>query len=138
MTKLRTSKPTRKHAQKGQTMIKVKMSYAEMSLLRDLVKAKQLDIWRDLFLGEFEGTPAEEIDIAFDELMNPIYEIPLTDRACCAKLLDRFCKVEEIIYSDLTHMHCLKHALGTMPILKEPKRRGRSTPFNVGLKETEK
>lgn len=82
-------------------MIILKMSYAEMSLLRDLVKAKQLDIWHGLFSDEFKDRTLDEINIAFEEFMNPIYDIPLTDRACCAKLLDRFRKIEEEIKTNL-------------------------------------
>lgn len=76
----------------------IEMSYAEMSFLSELVKAKQLAIWRELFLPEFEDSTSKDIDTAFEQLMSPVYEFPLTDRACCAKLLDKFAKAEEIVH----------------------------------------
>jgi hypothetical protein len=80
----------------------IRISYAEMSFLRELVKNKQLEIWRELFLPEFEGLPSNEIDKAFNKLMNPIYDIPLTNRACCAKLLKIFETEEKKIKKALT------------------------------------
>lgn len=82
------------------------MSYAEFSLLRDLVRAKQMDIWKREWAPRLKkGITGEEIEKIFEETMNDkaLYEAhkkwgvaaPLTDRGCCSMLLYRFDEAEK-------------------------------------------
>lgn len=76
------------------------MSYAEFSLLRQLVKAKQMELWKTRWLPGLKGkesmTPAQ-IKEAFDEKMNrevPDWDVICTDEDCCSMLLRRFNDME--------------------------------------------
>lgn len=81
------------------------ISYAEFSLLRKLVKAEQMDIWRREWAPRLKkGVTVEEAEKSFQEIMNDkatyeAYEkwgvpVPPTDRGCCSILLRR-CEEEE-------------------------------------------
>lgn len=71
--------------------MKLDISYAEFSLLRDLVSAKQMDIWREKFLPRLKH--GANTANAFKMMMSK--KTTLTDRGCCALLLHRFQKAEE-------------------------------------------
>lgn len=80
-------------------------SYAEFSLLRELVRAKQMDIWKREWAPRLKkGVTVEEAEKSFQETMNDkaTYEahkkwgiaVPPTDRGCCSILLYRFDEAE--------------------------------------------
>jgi len=88
------------------------ISYAEFSLLRELVRAKQMDIWQREWAPRLKkGTTIEEAEKSFQETMNDkaLYEAhkkwgvaaPLTDRGCCSMLLYRFDEEEKKIRKTL-------------------------------------
>lgn len=73
------------------------ISYAEFSFLRDLVKEKQMKIWREEFLPRLKHTV--DMPRAFKMLMGrkTIY----TNRGCCALLLHKFDEAERQIHKAL-------------------------------------
>lgn len=81
----------------------IEMSYAEMSLLRELVKAKQLKIWRTVWLPRLrdKNKSAEELNTLFNEIMNKEENWTLTDTSCCQKLLSRFREAEQKVQKAL-------------------------------------
>lgn len=83
----------------------LELSYAEMSFLRELVGAKQQEIWQKRYLPALkkaEDKTIEEIMVLFNDTMGKIEDIPLTDQACCAKLLHKFIKLEQEIKAALS------------------------------------
>ena len=78
----------------------LELSYAEMSLLRELVKKKQLNIWQERYAPRLRGgLSIEEIAKTKDEIMNvPLEELkecgPINDITCCALLIDKFEQLE--------------------------------------------
>lgn len=81
------------------------ITYAEFSLLRELVRAKQMDIWQREWAPHFKELTVEEIEKNFQKIMggeamheacqNVEVAIPATDRDCCAILLRRIDKAEK-------------------------------------------
>ena len=70
------------------------MSYAEFSLLRELVKKEQMRIWNKEWLPRLK----KRADAAktFERIMGE--KMVVTDRGCCAMLLDRFEKAEKEVH----------------------------------------
>lgn len=87
------------------------ITYAEFSLLRDLVRAKRLDIWKREWAPHFEELTVEEIEKNFQKIMggdamheacyNAEVACPATDRDCCAMLLYRIDEAERKIQETL-------------------------------------
>lgn len=82
--------------------MKILMSYAEMSFLRELVQKAQLDIWKKRWLPGLEkkDLPATEIEDAFNRIMNremKNWEPISSDEDCCSVLLKRFQEAESSI-----------------------------------------
>lgn len=80
--------------------MKLSMSYAEFSLLRELVKKKQIELWEEHWLPALRGrttmTPTE-IRAAFDRKMNResvVFDTISSDEDCCSMLLRRFQEME--------------------------------------------
>lgn len=83
------------------------ITYAEFSLLRELVRAKQMDIWKKEWAPYFTDRSVEEMEKLFQRIMggdamheacyNEEVAIPATDRDCCAMLLRRIDKEEKKI-----------------------------------------
>jgi len=83
--------------------MKLDMSYADFSLLRELVKAKQMSIWKKEWASRLDK------DISLDKISEIFHQVMetdvgpceedfqnlLTDRGCCAMLLHRFEKMEK-------------------------------------------
>ena len=90
-------------------MIELSITYAELSFLRDLVKAKQFEIWQNRFAKRLRKQfDAKDV---FRETMNynvksdgPLLfdNVPLGDVKCCAYLLYRFQTVEEKIQKEIS------------------------------------
>ena len=77
------------------------LSYAEMSLLRELVKEKQLDIWQQRYAPRLRrGLSVKELSETKDQVMNvPLEELkwcgPVNDISCCALLMNKFDEMEK-------------------------------------------
>lgn len=82
------------------------ITYAEFSLLRDLVRAKQLDIWKKEWAPRLKKElTVEEIGKIFRKVMREgaVHKachksevaVPITDRDCCILLLRRMDKEEQ-------------------------------------------
>lgn len=78
--------------------MKLDISYAEFSLLRELVKAKQRSIWKEQFVPALNHTVTDARN-AFKMLMSR--EATCTDRGCYAILLRKFGEMEEEVQTDL-------------------------------------
>ena len=80
--------------------MKLELSYAEMSLLRELVQKKQFDIWQQRYTPRLrKGLSVEEISKTKDEIMNvPLEELkecgPVSDITCCVLLMNKFEELE--------------------------------------------
>jgi len=80
--------------------MKLDISYAEFSLLRDLVKAEQMRIWKDEWVPRLrKNMGVDEISTLFHKKMEETAPEPfqnfLTNRGCCAMLLHRFEEMEK-------------------------------------------
>jgi len=75
------------------------ITYAEFSLLRDLVRAKQMDIWQREWAPHLKELTVEEIEKIFQKVTREgiIHKachkgeaaVPITDMDCCILLLRR-------------------------------------------------
>jgi len=80
--------------------MKLLTSYAEFSLLRQLVKEKQMELWKTRWLPALKGRDkmtATEMQEAFDRKMNrevPDWDTICSDEDCCSVLLRRFHEME--------------------------------------------
>jgi len=88
--------------------MEIKLSYPEMSFLRDLVNAEKIKIWRNKWMRELNYLSIKEINEKIDEIFkNPIYvdtnkEAPLlTNEQCIGRLLYKFDIMERTIQENL-------------------------------------
>lgn len=88
------------------------ITYAEFSLLRDLVKAKQMDIWKREWAPRLkEQVMVGDVIKSFEEVMGMgdmlkacqkgEVAIPCTDTDCCALLLYRIDEEEKRVQANL-------------------------------------
>jgi len=89
--------------------MKLDVSYAEFSLLRELVKAKQMSIWKEEWASRLgKDISLDKISGIFHKVMETdvgpceeTFQNLLTDRGCCAMLLYRFEKAEKELQTAL-------------------------------------
>lgn len=90
------------------------ITYAEFSLLRDLVKAKQIDIWKREWAPRLkERVKIENVRKSFEEIMGARamhkacqkgeVAVPCTDTDCCALLLYRIDEEEKRVQTSLAN-----------------------------------
>ncbi|MBA7487135.1 hypothetical protein ES707_22697 [subsurface metagenome] len=88
--------------------MKIDLSYAEMSFLRELVGKEKMEIWKSRWRHSTKGMSIKDINEMMDRIFkNPTYhdseiEPPVfTDETCIGRLLHKFDKYEKIIQSEL-------------------------------------
>ena len=79
----------------------IELSYAEMSLLRELVGKKKLKIWRTVWLPHLANKSYKEIEEIYKKIMDKPAHGIATETDCCNMLLKRFQQKEEEIKIDL-------------------------------------
>ena len=88
--------------------MKIDLSYAEMSFLRDLVGKEKIQIWKSRWRHSTKGMSIEDINEMMERIFkNPVYhdskiEPPVfTDENCIGRLLHKFDVFEKTIQAGL-------------------------------------